>query len=477
LAATVLSGSAIGGAAPLDVASPSTVKKLWVARYNGRGREDTVTALALTRDGKKLVVTGTSGGGRRSTGDDFASVAYNSATGKKLWVARYMSRGNSNDSAASVGASPDGKTFFVAGTSSEKNDAGGEVGRCVTIAYNAATGAEKWLSRYGGTGPGRAGARSLAVSPNGSKVFVTVGTGGDGYVTIAYDARTGAQQWVARFAPEGANYVGALAVSPDGARVFVTGTSRWDYATVAYSAATGSQLWVARYDGPGRPIEDDEDADYDQANALSVSGDGVKVFVTGMSDGGKSGYDYGTVAYAAATGKVLWTARYTGHASGEDSASSLVPSRDGRSVYVFGTSVGRATSAADYAAVAYSAATGRTLWAARYDGPSNYSDYGHAIVVDRSGKQLFVTGASAGHRGWDYATIAFASRTGKRLWVARYGGPKTGWEAGVALAVGRDNTKLFVTGTSDWSTARSDFATVAYDIRSASAFSPRARRP
>ena len=48
----------------------------------------------------------------------------------------------------------------------------------------------------------------------------------------------------------------AVAVSPDGSKVFVTGSSYGgfkthdDYATVAYEASTGSKLWVSRYDGP-----------------------------------------------------------------------------------------------------------------------------------------------------------------------------------------------------------------------------------
>ena len=42
-----------------------------------------------------------------------------------------------------------------------------------------------------------------------------------------------------------------MAVSPGGSRVFVTGASGGDSETVAYSAATGRRLWVSRYNGPG----------------------------------------------------------------------------------------------------------------------------------------------------------------------------------------------------------------------------------
>src|SRR5260221_189529 len=63
-----------------------------------------------------------------------------------------------------------------------------------------------------------------------------------------------------------------------------------------------AQLWVARYNGPGNIN--------DLANSVAVSPAGGTVFVTGASGGSSLKYDYGPVAYDAATGAPLWGGRY-----------------------------------------------------------------------------------------------------------------------------------------------------------------------
>jgi len=87
----------------------------------------------------------------------------------------------------------------------------------------------------------------MNVSPDGSTVFVSgvayPHRGRPDYGTIAYAASTGATQWVALYnngpkRPEDDAY--AQGMSPDGSKLFVTGGTGhtsydWDYATIAYS--------------------------------------------------------------------------------------------------------------------------------------------------------------------------------------------------------------------------------------------------
>jgi hypothetical protein len=124
------------------------------------------------------------------------------------------------------------------------------------------------------------------------------------------------------------------------------------------------------------------------------------VFVTGYIGTVNSVSDYCTIAYSAA-GAVRWTASYDGPASSDDNASAVAVSLGGSKVYVTGMSMGGRATIADDATVAYDAATGARLWVARYNGPGNGDDSAAALAV-RAGR-VFVTGRSQE----DYATIAY----------------------------------------------------------------------
>ena len=449
------SGTALPAAAP--------GARLWVARYSGPGNgDDQAFSVAVSPGGTRVFVTGTSQGA--TSHYDSATVAYSAATGTRLWARRYNGPGNGDDHAYSVAVSPDGARVFVTGTS---EGVGHSAFGYATVAYNAATGAQLWARRYNGPGNGFSTAWSVAVSPGGTRVFVTgssQGTGsGQDSATVAYNAATGAQLWAQRYngPANGNDYALSVAVSPGGTRVFVTGSSQGavsggDYATVAYSASTGTRLWARRYNGPANRD--------DGASSVRVSPGGTKVFVTGDSQGARSHQDYATVAYNASTGAQLWAQRYNGPANGDDHASSVRVSPGGTKVFVTGDSQG-AGSGYDYATVAYSAATGTRLWAQRYNGPANGDDHASSVAVSRGGTKVFVTGSSQGARSvfaLDYATVAYNAATGTRLWAQRYNGPGNSYDVATSLAVSPCGTRVFVTGISVGRATGFDYATVAY---------------
>jgi hypothetical protein len=299
-----VTGQSLGSTGAGDYATvaydASTGTQLWVKRYNGAGiASDGATALGVSPDGSTVFVTGDNTVTGSTSSADYATVAYDATTGAKLWVKRYNGPGNSFDGAGALGVSPDGSQVFVTGLSTGSTSGTDYA----TVAYATTTGHKLWVKRYNGPGNRNDVANALGVSPDGSTVFVTGESTGStsalDYATVAYDATTGHKLWVKRYNGPGnrRDVAHALGVSPDGSEVFVTGqsigsTSGWDYATVAYDPSTGAKLWVKRYNGPGNSS--------DLAYALRVSPDGTKVFVTGGSMGSTSDYDYATVAYSAA---------------------------------------------------------------------------------------------------------------------------------------------------------------------------------
>ena len=139
------------GTAPRVWTTPRRLHRryqLWVKRYNGLGANtDDARSAAVSPDGKTVYVTGQSWGGQASTWD-YATVAYDAASGAQRWVKRYNGPGNAYDLASSVAASPSSGTVYVTGQS-----AGTSTGAdYATIAYNAASG--QMGGRYNGTGNG-----------------------------------------------------------------------------------------------------------------------------------------------------------------------------------------------------------------------------------------------------------------------------------------------------------------------------------
>jgi DNA-binding beta-propeller fold protein YncE len=406
--------------------SAASGSELWVARYNGPADfDDVATSLVVSPDGSKVFVTGRSYDSSSGSSYDYATVAYSAASGSELWVAR-----------------SDGPANKVT-----------RHARYIGPTYNYDF------------------AHSLAVSPDGTKVFVTgeaYDSGGSpDYATVAYSASSGSELWVARY--DGSanliDFATSLAVSPDGSMVFVTGesdhsSSSQDFATVAYSASSGSELWVARYDGSANSANG--------ATALAFSPDGSKVFVTGYSadSGGVSAY--ATAAYSTLSGSELWVALYGGPENSHGGATSLAVSPDGSKIFVTGYSWDATAAFADYATVAYSALNGSEIWRTRYDGPGSFDDFAYSLAVSPDGSKVFVTGESRPDpvvlgNGWpDFATLAYSTLNGSQLWLARYDGAANQSDIATSLAVSPDGARVFVTGDVYEPGSSTSYATVAY---------------
>ena len=371
------------------------------------------------------------------------------------WVARFEQGRTADDMAVS----PDGSRVFVTGYTLAN------VYDFQTIAYDARTGDQLWVARFDGGGESLDFAYSVAVSPDSSRVYVTgsIEPTITEWATVAYDASTGAQLWSATYGgpAESGGYPSKVAASPDDSRVFVAGwtttSSGTNYATVAYDALSGTQLWASTYDGPGRFG--------DQANSLAVSDDGSTVFISGTSSG-RSGYDnVATLAYDAGTGAQRWASRYHGPTgSSEIQLGMALSARSGRLFVVGCLQPLNAYSclSADFLALSYDARTGAQLWVQTWDGPAAGNDEAIAVGVSPDGTGVFVTGGTNFPENANYATVAYDGRSGALLWIAIYSGPTGLPEWPSALAVSPGGQAVVITGFTDIKTNDEDFATVAY---------------
>lgn len=312
-------------------------------------------------------------------------VAADKATGATRWTARQSHRHYLSVHNAAL--SPDGTRLYLAGAAYDGYVIGATDSVLTTTALDASTGAIVWTSHWDNLPNGTDGSKGIVVSPDGREVYVTgvttTATRDLDYVTLAYDAATGAERWSQTYTGPKAGGQDApfgIAVTPDGRTLAVTGWSDGtvefdaDYATVAYDLRKkGRLLWVARYDGIGANKSD---------RAMAIAAGGDAFYVTGDSWAGTtgSGYDYATVAYDSRTGTQRWEGRWSGGRGAFNSPDAVAV---GNGVVVV---TGQATAASaddgnDAGTVAYDAATGAQRWAALH-GPARHDDYGRGLAVD-----------------------------------------------------------------------------------------------
>jgi hypothetical protein len=392
----------------------------------------------------------------------------------EAWEAVYNNEAaqsaGSFDYTGDITASPDGKTVFVTGRSW---DATTSRLKAATVAYDVATGNQLWVDRYEGDEPENDYLSSLAVSPDGSTVYATgvegmnpVGELGE-YLTVAYDAATGARRWVATYdSPQAGDQdeeAHRVAVSPDGNWVYVTGQTgsqhgNADVATIAYRAATGKEAWVSEYSrvpGAGEDIGVDLLATNDAVYVAGAMGTRIAAMKIGTGD----------PATDPDAGRVLWS---TADRPGYGYWIALAP--DGSRVFVSGSDQTPTNATLgpdwDYATLAFDAATGQELWMSTYTSPDKGLDvpYGHALSP--SGDRIYVTGRAQGAAGvfdGDYATVAFDTASGTRLWATRFSTPGTLFETGADVAVSPDGSRVYVSGGSTAWSGYGDAITQAYN--------------
>ncbi|MEX0834149.1 MAG: PQQ-binding-like beta-propeller repeat protein [Actinomycetota bacterium] len=297
----------------------------------------------------------------------------------------------------------------------------------------------------------------------------------DGLV-FGIDASNGDELWSRMFpgAPNTWQTLDAVALSPDGSWVFVTGSESpkdefdRNVLILCFDTATGDLLWERRY-GDGTKDR--------WGSFIEVTPDGGTVVVGGGAWEnshppviGPVGGRFVTLALDAATGVVEWHREWQ-HRFGldrVDEARGMALSPDGSQVVVTGMS-NRKARGIDYATIAYAVEDGTRSWIAWFDGPAtglDDQDTPEDVVYDPDGSQVVVTGYSWNNRnGYMFATLAYRASDGHRRWLVRYEGPARGLTSDIptGAAFAPNGTQVYVTGDDQRSVS-----TVAYGAGSGS---------
>ena len=351
---------------------------------DGNGRP---TDLMISPEGSVVFVTGLS---RGRFDAEAVTIAFQATTGRRLWVDRYDPP--RRDVAFAMAIASDGRTLFLAGVSWRR----GTGKDALVIAYRAATGRRLWARQLDGPGVSVSAdvLRDVAVMPSGD-IVVAVGTtstgrGKDDVLVFALRADTGRKRWSAAYdGPAGRNDQGtSIGVQPDGTVIYVAGsatsTTQRDMLTLALTPG-GAQAWVRLEDGPATTASADEVSD------LAVMPDGSGVVVAGASTSTGGDLDLATVSYEP-NGDGAWAVMADGLDGSEDWANAVAVSSDAERVYVSGRSIADDPTMSDFLTVAYDAAGGSTVWADRWNGM--WDDAAYDVAVSPDGTRVFVSGGA-----------------------------------------------------------------------------------
>jgi hypothetical protein len=281
--------------------------------------------MAISPDGGLVYITGESGTPTQYD-LDYATVAYatrGATPGAVAWTSRYDGVGKNYPDRPS-GISVDGAGRVIVTGDSIRDFSVRVADDYATVAYDGASGAQLWTARYSGPSGGVQFGMAVATSHTGHTAVVTGqiepnGTSGDtAWATLAYDTTTGAQLWAQILNTPGysSQFPVATLITPDGLTALVTGYSGaraataltppaagGEAVTIAYNLATGTQLWAARYTASA--------FDSNTPRALALSDDGT-TFATlqvahnsTMGDNSANHYDVATLAYGATPSPVV----------------------------------------------------------------------------------------------------------------------------------------------------------------------------
>ena len=371
---------------------PSYINQLWKAEFGA----DNQLGMTVDAAGNIYVI-----GSTFNESLDWLIIKY-SPSGERLWFTQFNEEYSNRDDIPHAIAVDNLGNVYVTGESYYLS------ADYLTIKYNS-QGIEQWQKRYGG--PSQDIAMGITLDEN-RNVYVTgkeMTSGNLNCVTLKYSTG-GTLLWEKQYDGPTGNYdMGKVIAAASDGSIYVAGSTEspanaYDYLLIKYNSS-GTEQWVRTFDGPAHGTEGVRNM---------VLGYNNSIFITGISEGTGTEYDYLTVRYNAA-GYIQWSKRYNGPVNGDDHAVSLAVDDIGNT-YVTGYSM--SNTGYDYATVKYSL-NGTFQWLKREDGSNASDDYAGDIAVDDDG-DVYVTGYfKKANDNYLMATVKYSS-SGSQKWVKKY---------------------------------------------------------
>jgi hypothetical protein len=420
----------------------------WTARYQGpAGGPDYAAGelagsllVAASPDSETIFAAGSSdadpstAAGWEGVDMDLVVSAFATDTGSSRWTVR-LPHGDQSF-AHNIVADPDGDLVYA--TSHDYQDVADCVRQPVTVALDQATGRHAWTVRESGSGC--ISLYSTALDPAGERLFIVAGAEDANGVlqqtVIARDADTGVLLWKSSGASIDGETGSALAVSPDGTRVyaggsilsFVTGNIRHvGWSIRGYDAATGNRVLQTTWDAP----LPNASSPANPPAAMEVSPDGSKLYVVGGAEhiSGRS-FDITAVAFDTTSGQQGWMYRYDGprQKSSFDGVwynGPLEMSADGSRLAIAGysTHLLGVNLQLDLATVFVNTADGQGLWATRYTA-ENETNWVPSVALSPDASTVYVSAPSRYAVNWQlparYTTLAYDAADGTVAWTGRH---------------------------------------------------------
>ena len=310
---------------------------------------------------------------------------------------------------------------------------------------------QKWVARFDENGFVDEG--SIIRSDNKGSVYVfgnssTSGTVTD-FLTIKYDT-LGNLIW--RRLYNGSANNGEIAASMEldnDGNIYVTGRSDGvgtysDYCVIKYRP-NGDSVWVRRFNGLGNY--------HDVPTSMKIDNN-KNVYITGLSFGYFNPVDFLTIKYDS-NGILKWYKMYNGLGNDYDAPQTLILD-DSNNVYVSGISTGAGTNY-DFCTIKYNN-DGIQQWVARYNSYANNVDQLSSMTIDKLGN-FIVTGYSFDslvHK--NFCTIKYNS-SGTQIWIRTF----SRFNSGNASFIQTDSlNNIFVTGYSQNSFNTTGITTIKY---------------